>query len=201
MAGPSGCPRGAPDLSLLLAHALAQEAEHLAPAGHRHEARARGIEQLERAQQALALLVLLLLHQLTRRVQELVHHLGGGKGSLLDFGAAGGELLRPRQTSERLSWRYWVRRSGLSLQTVQGGSWGAVLRQDGRPLSSGRTTTASSTDIRKKYPRYTIGPKYLPRRRVGQGVSTSAVLRWPRRRPRRPWPSCCRSAPCRLGRA
>ena len=58
-----------------------------------------------------------------------------GKWEVLSFGAAGGGLLRPRHASERLRRRYRVRRRALSLRAVQGGSWGAVLRQGRRPFT------------------------------------------------------------------
>ncbi len=59
-----------------------------------------------------------------------------GKWEVLSFGAAGGGLLRPRHASERLRRRYRVRRRALSLRAVQGGSWGAVLRQGRRHFRS-----------------------------------------------------------------
>ena len=49
----------------------------------------------------------------------------------MNFGAAGAGLLRSRRASKRLRRRSGLRRSALSLQTVQGGRWGGVVRQDG----------------------------------------------------------------------
>ena len=73
-----------------------------------------------------------------RSVQERAvvpgHHVpgGGGKRSLLHLGAAGGELLGPRQASELRGPRCEGRRSGRSLRMVQGGRGGAALRQGRR---------------------------------------------------------------------
>ena len=47
---------------------------------------------------------------------------------------ASSRRLRPRQASKMLRRRSGVRRSELGLETVQGGSWGAVVRQGGGPF-------------------------------------------------------------------
>ena len=57
-----------------------------------------------------------------------------GKRSILNFGAAGGGLLRPRTASKLFRPRSGVRRRAPSLLTVHGGRWGAVLRQGRRHI-------------------------------------------------------------------
>ena len=59
----------------------------------------------------------------------IAHTPGGGQGGNAHFGAVCGELLRPRQARKLRLRRFELCRSGPSLQMVQGGRWGAVLRQ------------------------------------------------------------------------
>ena len=56
-------------------------------------------------------------------------------GKTLNFGTAGGELLRPRRASELLRRRSGVRRSGVSPQRAQGGKRGRC-RQTGQTARS-----------------------------------------------------------------
>jgi hypothetical protein len=93
-------------------------------------------------------------------------------GKTLNFGTAGGELLRPRRASELLRRRSGVRRSGVSPQRAQGGKRGRC-RQTGQ--------TARSTSWVAVAPHVVLVVRAQPRlhRRDKRGAAAANRLEQP----------------------
>ena len=73
--------------------------------------------------------------------------LGGQGQKKLSFGTGGGVLLRPRQAAKLRRRSCGVRRSGLGLQMIQGGGWGAVLKHKGARVLSSSGGAASRSEL------------------------------------------------------